>query len=136
MFGILIVAHGDLARLFLETAKKILQEDFPNADYYAIDWDADFGLIKEQLEKKIKKMVEENGNLLILTDLFGGTPTNIAMTFYEKYDVDILTGVNLPIVVKSLILQKTLTDIKESLSELKARGQESVVLVSEILERK
>jgi PTS system mannose-specific IIA component len=136
MFGILVVAHGDLAKLLLETAKKILQEDFPNADFYSMDWDCDFNKAKNDLEKKINKMVSENGTLLILTDLFGGTPTNIAMTFYGKYNIEILTGINLPILIKALILQKSGVDVKDSLSELRMKGQDAIVLVSEIIERR
>jgi len=81
-------------------------------------------------------MTGESGTLLILTDLFGGTPTNIAMTFYGKYNIEILTGINLPILIKALILQKSGVDVKESLSELRMKGQDAIVLVSEIIERR
>lgn len=136
MFGILIVAHGELGNLLLDTANKILQESPENVFSFPIMWDCDFIKTKESLDRKVNKMLSEVGSILILTDLFGGTPTNLAMTQFKKSKVEILTGINLPILIKALILQKTGVALEECLSELKTKGQEAIVLVSEIISEK
>ena len=134
MFGILVVAHGDLANLFLDTAKKILGEECPAASAFPIAWDADFSAVKKSLEKTLKKIRESNHAVLVLTDLFGGTPTNLAMTFYEKGKVEIVTGINLPLLIKALLIQKNGVEMDDALQELRAKAQEAIVLVSEVME--
>ena len=134
MFGIMVVAHGELATLFLETAKKILGEECPATSSFPIGWDSEFTEIKTTLSKNLKKMLEVNGSVLVLTDLFGGTPTNLAMTFYQKSKVEILTGINLPLLIKALLIQKSGSDMEEAVQELRAKGQEAIVLVSEVME--
>lgn len=134
MFGILVVAHGDLATLFLDTAKKILGEECPAATAFPIGWDNDFTIVKKSLEKTLKKMQEGNRSVLILTDLFGGTPTNLAMTFYDKGRVEIVTGINLPLLIKALLIQKNGVEMEDALQELRTKAQEAIVLVSEVME--
>jgi PTS system mannose-specific IIA component len=137
MFGILVVAHGELGNLLLDTANKILLQETPeNVFSFPIAWDCDFAKTKEALDKKVDKMLSELGSILILTDLFGGTPTNLAMTQFKKNKVQILTGVNLPILIKAIILQKTGVALEECLSELRMKGQEAIVLVSDIIGEK
>ncbi|MCX7830316.1 MAG: hypothetical protein N2445_04575 [Acidobacteria bacterium] len=136
MFGILVVAHGELGSLLLDTALKILQENPENVFSFPIPWDCDFVNTKDALDKKVDKMLSEFGSILILTDLFGGTPTNLAMTQFRKNKVQILTGINLPILIKAIILQKTGVALEECLSELRTKGQEAIVLVSDIIGEK
>jgi len=137
MFGILVVAHGELGNLLLDTANKILLQETPeNVFSFPIAWDCDFAKTKEALDKKVDKMLSELGSILILTDLFGGTPTNLAMTQFKKNKVQILTGVNLPILIKAIILQTTGVALEECLSELRMKGQEAIVLVSDIIGEK
>lgn len=136
MFGILVVAHGELGNLLLDTANRILQEPFENIFSFPIAWDCDFAKTKVALDKIVDKMLSEMDSLLILTDLFGGTPTNLAMTQFKKNNVQILTGVNLPILIKAIILQKTGVALEECLSDLRIKGQEAIVLVSEIIGEK
>jgi mannose PTS system EIIA component len=134
MFGILVVAHGELSPLFLDTAKKILGEECASAFAFPIGWDADFTAVKSSLKKTLQKMLETHEAVLILTDLFGGTPTNLAMTFYQKSKVEILTGINLPLLIKALLIQKSGMGMEDSLQELRMKGQEAIVLVSEVME--
>jgi mannose PTS system EIIA component len=134
MFGILVVAHGELAPLFLETAKKILGEECPSAVSFPIGWDADFSAVKNSLSKTLKRMLENHDSVLILTDLFGGTPTNLAMTFYQKSKVEIMTGINLPLLIKALLVQKSGIEMEDALQELRIKAQEAIVLVSEVME--
>jgi mannose PTS system EIIA component len=134
MFGILVVAHGELATLFLATAKKILGEECPSAFSFPIGWDSDFASIKNSLSKTLKKMLETHDSVLILTDLFGGTPTNLAMTFYQKSKVEIVTGINLPLLIKALLIQKGGVEMEDALQELRVKAQEAIVLVSEVME--
>jgi PTS system mannose-specific IIA component len=71
--------------------------------------------------------------VLILTDLFGGTPTNLAMTFYEAGKVEILTGVNLPMLIKAILLRRDGSALIDSLTVLREKGQTAMVSASEVL---
>ncbi|MEJ2368357.1 MAG: PTS sugar transporter subunit IIA, partial [Acidobacteriota bacterium] len=81
MSGILVLTHGDLAKVLLETAERILGESDPAVVPMCLDWDQGSAAATEGLKKAIKKLQDKHGSVLVLTDLFGGTPTNLAMTF-------------------------------------------------------
>jgi PTS system mannose-specific IIA component len=91
----------------------------------------------EEVEKRIKKgikKVDAGKGVLILTDMFGGTPSNISLSFQEKGKVEIVTGVNLPMLIKLSTLREEQT-LDELASFIKSYGQKNIHLASEILER-
>jgi PTS system mannose-specific IIA component len=91
----------------------------------------------EEVEKRIKKgikKVDMGSGVLILTDMFGGTPSNISLSFQEKGKVEIVTGVNLPMLIKLSTVREEKT-LDELASFIKAYGQKNIHLASEILER-
>lgn len=133
MLGLMVVSHGDLAKEFLEVSFKIMGEEDPAVLPVCIDWAADSSAAKEQIKKALRKAQESSDGVLLLTDLFGGTPTNLAMTFYQAGKVEILTGVNLPMLIKALSLRKTGTALKEAVKTLREKGQSAMVSVSEVL---
>lgn len=133
MLGLMVVSHGNLAREFLEVSFKIMGEEDPAVLAVCIDWAADSVTAKDQIKKALRKLQESSDGVLLLTDLFGGTPTNLAMTFYQAGKVEILTGVNLPMLIKALSLRKTGTALKEAVKTLREKGQSAMVSVSEVL---
>ena len=136
MIGLLVVTHGGLAEEFLSSAPKIFEENAPYAIPLCIEWNIDTGKAKEQIRKALKKLQETTPNVLILTDLFGGTPTNLSMTFYKPGTVEILTGVNLPMLIKALMLAKGDIPLQDIVQMLKEKGQGAIVSVSEVMSGK
>lgn len=131
MTGLIIVTHGDLAQEFLNAAFMIIgsqqgvmalctrREDQP-----------------EEIEVALKKMVATVGQsgdgVLVMTDIFGGTPTNVSLSLLQAGQVEVLTGVNLPMVLK-FFSQRGKASLAELAALLKVYGQQGVVLVSETI---
>ena len=115
----------------LEATERIVG---PTAYFRAvsIDWDDDIADARDQIKKAIAE-VAAPGGVLIFTDMFGGTPTNVSISFLESGSVEILTGVNLPMLVKLANLQGSGASLAEIARQVRARGQKSVYIASEIL---
>jgi PTS system mannose-specific IIA component len=133
MLGILVVTHGNLAKEFVDVAFRILGESDPEVVPLCVEWTLEAPAAQDLIRRAVKKLQDSNQGVLILTDLFGGTPTNLAMTFYQPGKVEILTGLNLPMLIKAVLLRKGGTPIGESLSTLREKGQSAMVFVSEVL---
>jgi len=133
MFGLMLVTHGGLAEEFLKAAANILGEDQTRAVPLSIEWNLESTRAKDLIRRKLKEIQRENDQVLILTDLFGGTPTNLSMTFFEPGKVEILTGTNLPMFIKALMLMKGDMPLEELVATLKAKGQGAIVAVSEVM---
>lgn len=133
MLGILVVTHGKLGAELLDAAFHILGQEDPSVCSLCIEWEQDSAAAQESLRRTLKKMQENHSSLLILTDLFGGTPTNLAMTFYRAGQVEILTGVNLPMLIKAILMRKNEMPLLEALQSLREKGQSAIVSVSEAL---
>lgn len=100
MKGIVIVCHGDLADGFVSAASMILGES-ENLKTVSVDVTQEPETIQETVHEAIQAVNKGDG-VIILTDLFGGTPTNVCLPFLEPGKIEIITGANLPIVVKLL----------------------------------
>ena len=131
--GLLLVSHGNLAAEFLDSAERILGAGESKAVPVCVDWETESAAAKEQIRKALRKLQEDNAQILILTDLFGGTPTNLSMTFYQAGTVEILTGANLPMVIKALMSLTEGPSLADLLATLKEKGQSAIVSVSEVL---
>ncbi len=130
MVGIIVVAHGDLARAFEETAQMIVgpTEAF-KACSFAQGTDVDD--LRRLLRTSIKEVNRGEG-VIILTDMFGGTPSNISLSFLENGKIEVITGVNLPMVITALTKRKG-KDIGELARMLKEGGSKNIHIASEIL---
>ncbi len=96
--GIIIVAHGDYADTLLRTAEFILGS---LTDCTSISIDAAFEVSDtvSRLEDAASRL-DQGAGVIVLTDMFGGTPTNISLALLAKYNVEVITGVNLPMILK------------------------------------
>ena len=94
MIGALVVAHGHLGRELVAAAEMIVGEIF-HIQSVSVGWHDDVNEAHNDIEKRIAE-VEDGSGVIILTDMFGGTPSNIAFSFHEPGKVDVVTGVNLP----------------------------------------
>ena len=93
MIGGLIVTHGRLAIELLNAAEMIVGNEIHHIAAVSIGWHDDVAMARNMVEKALQRVISPDG-VLILTDMFGGTPTNIASTFLEEGKVEVITGVN------------------------------------------
>lgn len=130
MIGLIIITHGQMATECLRTAELIIG---PIAGCRAISVDRICSVSEAtaNLAQAIDELNADDG-VLILTDMFGGTPTNIAADFLAAGRVDILTGINLPILIKaaSVRAQKNLVELAEFLREY---GQQAILRPADLL---
>src|ERR671923_2743347 len=93
-----IVTHGHLAGELLAAAEMIVGP-ISHIAAVSIGWHDDVDAARDEVQRAISRVTQEKG-VLLLTDMFGGTPTNIASMFLEEGSVEVITGVNLPMVIK------------------------------------
>ena len=130
MVGILIVTHGRLAQELLETTKIIVGKNVDNVIPITVGWNDDMADIQKTIAAATAK-VDQGSGVLILTDMFGGTPSNISLSFLSE-NVEIITGVNLPMLIKIVNVGDRYT-LKELAHLIYEQGKKSIYLASEIL---
>ncbi|MBF0118205.1 MAG: PTS fructose transporter subunit IIA [Desulfobacterales bacterium] len=130
MIGIVIVTHCKLGDALIEAAQFILGKKPENVVAVSINLNDNADKLREKIIIGIKE-VNQN-KILILTDMFGGTPSNLSYSFLEEGRVEVISGVNLPILMKSLGLQGE-TNLSEVAAKLEIYGKKSISLASGIL---
>ncbi len=133
MIGAIVITHGKLADALVSTAEAIAGR-LENVRHISIDACDSAKCISDSISDTIKTMDGKDG-IIILTDMFGGTPSNIGLSFLEAGKVEILTGVNLPMLLK-LASHRGERTLSELAVLLKEHGQKSIVLASEVLKGK
>jgi PTS system mannose-specific IIA component len=131
MIGILLVTHGRLAEE-LKAAALTIQPDITSIVAVALAWSE----IGEDAREKIAAGLapaDRGDGAVILTDMFGGTPTNLTLSFLKKDRVEIVTGVNLPMVLKCATLQNSGKPVAEVARLARDRGQRSICVASDLL---
>ncbi|HYG11371.1 MAG TPA: PTS sugar transporter subunit IIA [Pyrinomonadaceae bacterium] len=125
-----IVTHGQLATELLAAAEMIIG---PVAQIAAISigWHDDVDVARAEIERAIARVSQGRG-VLILTDMFGGTPTNIASMFFVEGEVEVVTGVNLPMVIK-LASQNDAEPLAVVAGRVRDQGQQAIHLAGELL---
>ncbi len=133
MIGGLIVTHGRLAIELLNAAEQIIGE-VHNVAAVSLGWHDDADTATGSIAKAIERVRTPEG-VLILTDMFGGTPTNIASTYLDPGKVEIITGVNLPMLIKFVQLGDGQT-LASAAKLIRENGQSSIYIASELLSPK
>ncbi len=132
-FGVLIVAHGDLPGTLVRVVEKILGVKL-SVEPISVGWDDDMGSSREKILEAVRRTNRGRG-VLILTDMFGGTPTNVTLPFLKAGDVEIVTGVNLPMMVKVPNVQQGGGSLREAADRLRDVGQRAIQLATHYLEK-
>ncbi|MFB3902643.1 MAG: PTS sugar transporter subunit IIA [Acidobacteriota bacterium] len=130
LVGVLVVTHGQLASELVAAAELIVGE-ITHIVPVSIGWHVDVNESKKEIEQAIQTVNQGKG-VIILTDMFGGTPSNIALSFLRKGELEIVTGVNLPMVIK-LAQQAGTETVSELASLVKEQGQKQISIASELL---
>ena len=131
MIGALIVTHGKLANELLNAAQKI-EAKAGVMEAVPLEWTDSVDEAREKIRKALDRIGEAEG-VIIFTDMFGGTPSNISLSFLEKNRVEIITGVNLPMVVKFAMLQQDGKDLTALAHIISERGSKSIRVASDLL---
>ena len=131
--GLLLLSHGPLADALRETVEVL--EPVPGEALGALSlaWDEAPESASERLQKAISAADRGRG-VVLLTDMFGGTPSNLALAFLQKGRIEIVTGVNLPMVVKARALAREGKDPSEMARTLVEKGRRSIVAAGELME--
>ena len=130
LVGGVVVTHGNLATELVNSAETIVG-DIHHVTAISIGWHDDVDTAKEQIGKAIER-VNQGAGVVVLTDMFGGTPTNLASTFMGRYPIEVVTGVNLPMILRLADQQpdEALLDIARRVRD---QGKNTIYLASEVL---
>ncbi|MEM6794287.1 MAG: PTS sugar transporter subunit IIA [Acidobacteriota bacterium] len=127
MVGILILTHGQMADELLASARKILCSDLQGFNSLTLDWDETFEGASKLVEEALEPL-EQGSGVLILTDIYGGTPTNVALEFLQAGRVEVISGVNLPMVVRlgCLFSSQSTLPLPELSTWIEGKGKASI----------
>jgi PTS system mannose-specific IIA component len=131
MIGIVIVTHSQLGDALIEAAEFIIGCRPEALEAVSIDINEDAEKLRRKIAEGMKKVKGKEG-VLILTDMFGGTPSNLSYSFLEAGRIEVLSGVNLPILIQASTMREKLKLDKLAV-ELEAFGKKSISLASGIL---
>lgn len=129
MIGVIVVTHGQLATELLNAAEAIVG-DLPSFAAVSIGWHDDVDDAREEIRQAVARF--HGGGVLLLTDMFGGTPSNLGMTFLEPDTVEVVTGVNLPMLIKVAGLRES-RDLLAVARELRDTGRSAIYVASDLL---
>ncbi|MDY6973162.1 MAG: PTS sugar transporter [Thermodesulfobacteriota bacterium] len=130
MIGLLIISHCDLGREFLNAAELILGR-VEAADAISITETTESEEMLKTISEKIKALNTGQG-VLVLTDMFGGTPSNLSLSFLQEQMVEVLTGINLPMLVAVARDRDSLT-LSELGEKAQQAGRRSIALAGKLL---
>ena len=129
--GVVVVTHGQLATELVNSVEMIVG-DLPHVAAVSIGWHDDADRAREEIGQAIARVDnEELAGVLVLTDMFGGTPTNLAVTLVTSR-VEVITGVNLPMLLKLARPQKP-TDLASLARDMREHGRNAIWVASELL---
>jgi PTS system mannose-specific IIA component len=133
MIGILIVTHQELAEALLSVWDLILGKQ-EGIGAVSLDPSAAPEVSRQQIQRGLAQVNGGNG-VIILTDMLGGTPSNLTLSFLQEGKVEVVTGVNLPMLMKLAHIRDQ-QDLREAALALKQSGQKGIAVASEVLKKK
>jgi len=131
MIGIVIVTHSQLGEALIGAAEFIIGSRPGSIESVSIDLSENAEKLRSKIDQGIKKVMGQEG-VIILTDMFGGTPSNLSYSFLEEGRIEVLSGVNLPILIQAVNMRKKKA-LDQLAADLEAFGKKSISLASGIL---
>lgn len=131
MIGIVIVTHRQLGDALVDASEFILGSRPESVVAVSIDLKESADKLRKKIADNIKKVDRKKG-ILILTDMFGGTPSNLSYSFLEEGRIEVISGVNLPVLIKA-VESREKSDLPQLAVDLEAYGKKSISLASGIL---
>ena len=135
MVGIVLVTHGELAKELISAVNFVLSSN-PSVkmEGVCLDPDREFESFKQEIKSAIKKL-KGNDGILLVTDMFGGTPSNISLTFLDENNIEVISGVNLPMLLKLATLSDKVT-LMEAVKIAEAAGRDNIIVASQLLKNR
>ena len=134
MIGVVIVTHCRLSEELIAAAKLVVGEELKQFQPVSIGPNEGTEDIREKIIEAIRK-VDEGQGVLILTDMYGGTPSNISLSFLEEKKIEVITGVNLPMLLK-LATHPNDMDLEKLAVFITDYGQRNINLASDVLKKR
>ena len=131
MIGLVLVAHAGIAQEFLVAAEMIMGK-IEGVEAVSIKPDDQVDLIRTAIAGAIKKV--DSDGVIIMTDMFGGTPSNMSLSFLQENHIEVLTGINLPMMIK-FVADRAKFGVAELAEKLKLCGRESIIVAGEYLKK-
>ena len=131
MIGALIVTHGNLAHELLKAAQQI-EADVAGIEAVPLEWSDSVDDAREKIRVAVEALAHKNG-IIIFTDMFGGTPSNLSLSFLEEGRVEIVTGVNLPMIVKFAMVKEESKDVSTLAHIISEKGSKAIRVASDLL---
>jgi PTS system mannose-specific IIA component len=129
VIGVVVVTHGQLATELLNAAEAIVGE-LPQFAAVSIGWHEDTEDARAEIARAVERVQQAQG-VLIVTDMFGGTPSNLALTFLGP-NVEVITGVNLPMLIKLAGLRDQ-ADLVAAARDMREHGRNAIWVASDLL---
>ncbi len=130
MIGLVLVTHGNLADEFVAAMQHVVGKQEQIATV-CIGPEDDMEMRRDEILKKVEDVDDGNG-VVVLTDMFGGTPSNLAISIMDRAKVEILAGVNLPMLIKIASLRKE-KDLKNTVGGAQEAGKKYINVASQLL---
>jgi mannose PTS system EIIA component len=131
VIGALIVTHGNLAYELLNAARQI-EADVTGMVAVPLDWNDSVDVAREKIAGGLEQIGPDR-DVIIFTDMFGGTPSNISLSFLEHGHVEIVTGVNLPMIVKFAMVKEEARDVATLAHVISEKGSKAIRVCSDLL---
>ena len=131
LIGALIVTHGNLANELLKAAQQI-EADVAGIEAVPLEWSDSVDDAREKIRVAVEALAHKNG-IIIFTDMFGGTPSNLSLSFLEEGRVEIVTGVNLPMIVKFAMVKEESKDVSTLAHIISEKGSKAIRVASDLL---
>ena len=130
MIGLVLVTHGNLALEFISAMQHVVGKQ-EQVEAVCIGPEDDMEMRRAEILKKVESVNKGDGTI-VLTDMFGGTPSNLALSIMEKAKVEIIAGINLPMLIKLCSLRKD-KPLKESVAGAQEAGKKYITVASQLL---
>ena len=130
MIGVVLVTHGNLATELVKVMEHVVGPQ-DQLTTITIDPDDDMEKRREDILNSVQ-FVDKGLGVIILTDMFGGTPSNLAISIMEQAEIDIIAGVNLPMLIKLASVRSTET-IADAVAQAREAGQKYIMVASQVL---
>jgi PTS system mannose-specific IIA component len=131
MIGIVIVTHCNLGHALIEASEFILGAPSQGVIAVSVDINESADKLRKKILAGIKEVNHDDG-VMLLTDMFGGTPSNLSYSLLEEGSIEVLSGINLPVLIKAIHLREQM-NLQKLSENLVIYGKESISLASQIL---
>lgn len=130
MIGMVLVTHGRLAEEFVAATEHVVGEQ-QDIRAICIGPDDDMDQRREDIVKAVEQ-VDSGSGVVVLTDMFGGTPSNLAISMLDRGNVEVVAGINLPMLIKMVSVRKT-KSLQDAVEEAQAAGRKYINVASAVL---